>query len=97
MSHKYIRVHKYKTRNTKYCKSCMCNVVQNVIQNSLYTADSLWVIFEHRKLLRLCVRTFAVNGDETAFSFFRPPCVCMVPNRTVFSVKQEWDLYMLCR
>ena len=41
MLHKYMRVHKYKTRITKYCMYFMYNVVQNVIQNSLYTADNL--------------------------------------------------------
>jgi len=45
VSHKYIRVTKYKARSTEYCKYCMYNVVQNVIQNSLYTANSLCVIF----------------------------------------------------
>jgi len=40
----YVRVTIYETRSTKCCKYCMYSVVQNVIQNSLYTADSLCVI-----------------------------------------------------
>jgi hypothetical protein len=43
------------------------------------------------------VYKYVLNGDETAFSFFRSPCVAWFGMEAVFCVKQEWDLYMLCR
>ena len=93
MLHKYIRVHKYKTRSTEYCKYCVYSVVQNFIQNSLKIYElfsnirNCWGCVYISMLVMVMKQPFHSSDLRVLAGF----------GMETFPVKQEWNLFMLFR